>query len=64
MDAEFELGKAEPKLKAAEKAVSSLQKDDITNLKSTKNPNNDCSISKERTVFVQAFILLERVSEK
>jgi len=40
MDAEFELGKAEPKLKAAEKAVSSLQKEDITNLKSTKNPNN------------------------
>ena len=37
-EAENELSKARPALETAERAVNALSKDDITDLKSTKNP--------------------------
>ena len=37
--AEAELGKARPALESAERAVNALSKEDITDLKATKNPN-------------------------
>ena len=40
-EAENELSKARPALETAERAVNALSKDDITDLKTTKNPTEN-----------------------
>lgn len=54
-EAERELSNAIPALEQAQKAVDSLSKDDITELKKTANPNKGTEIALECTLIYLGF---------
>ena len=54
-EAERELSNAIPALEQAQKAVDSLSKDDITELKKTANPNKGTEIALECTLLYLGF---------